>query len=452
MDKNRSDMAVQNGSPQSAPENTPQGVSRDVSHNLHSVYRILDANLNRAVEGVRVVEDLARFSLDNQSLMERCREIRHFLRKSFAPIISSHIQERDSETDVGKAVSQKSQLDKKTSLQDVATANCKRATEALRVIEEYTKVIGQYQLAKSVETRRYEFYTVEKAVLVELASADSVTTRPAGAEGAGATAQLTSSKPQCVRQQLMPGLYGITGEPFAKGRTNIECVQAMIAGGIKTIQYREKGKTMSQMYHEAKAIAKLCKEAGVTFIVNDHIDIALLVEADGVHVGQDDMPVAEVRRLVGSDKLIGLSTHSPEDATAAQEAADQGLIDYIGVGPIFPTTTKDRAAVGLEYLEWVTEHIGRPSKKSQDNKATSSVPATSGQPAENPVSVTKHKKLPYVAIGGIKLHNLDQVLAYGPDHVCLVSGVVGADDIALTTQRINEKIFSVAGLCHKETT
>ncbi len=187
------------------------------------------------------------------------------------------------------------------------------------------------------------------------------------------------------------GLYGITAENFANGRSSIECVKEMIKGGIKIIQYREKYKSIKEKTKEAKEIARICKESGVVFIVNDHIDIALLVDADGVHIGQDDMDIKDVRRILGEKKIIGVSTHAPLEA---KKAVEEGA-DYIGVGPIFKTTTKDREPVGLEYLEYVVKHID----------------------------------IPFVAIGGIKEHNLNEIAKRGAKRVALVSEIVGAEDI-----------------------
>lgn len=198
------------------------------------------------------------------------------------------------------------------------------------------------------------------------------------------------------------GIYGITAEKFSKGRSNIEVVQQMIAGGIGIIQYREKRphKSFAEMLSECQTIRALTREAGVLFIINDYADIAQLVDADGVHVGQDDFPVPEVRRLIGPHKLIGLSTHGPEQADAAIAAG----ADYIGVGPLYATQTKDDvcAPVGLEYLDYVVQH----------------------------------SPLPFVAIGGIKEHNLAQVMAHGAKTLCLVTEVVGSDDIAATVRRL----------------
>ena len=154
------------------------------------------------------------------------------------------------------------------------------------------------------------------------------------------------------------------------------------------------------MYAECVSIRKLTKEAGVLFIVNDFPTLALLAEADGVHVGQDDFPVPELRSLMGPDKIIGLSTH---EAAHALKAVQLGA-DYIGVGPIFSTQTKDDvcAPVGLGYLDFVA----------------------------------KQGQLPFTAIGGIKEHNLAEVIAHGAKSACLVTEIVGADDIAGTVRRL----------------
>jgi len=201
---------------------------------------------------------------------------------------------------------------------------------------------------------------------------------------------------------LPAGIYGITAEKFSGGRSNIQVVRQMIEGGIKIIQYREKrpAKSYRTILEECRQIRALTREAGVAFIVNDYVDVALMVDADGVHVGQDDLPVGEVRRLLGPDKIIGLSTHSPEQAKDAVAAG----ADYIGVGPIFTTKTKDDvcAPVGFDYLDWVVKNIS----------------------------------LPFVAIGGIKLSNIDQIAERGVRTICLVTEIVGAADIAARLQEL----------------
>ncbi len=188
----------------------------------------------------------------------------------------------------------------------------------------------------------------------------------------------------------LQGLYYITGSDLTNQRGNIYCVKEMIKAGAKIIQYREKTLSYREKVLDARFISRMCKEAGVCFIVNDHVEIALLVDADGVHIGQDDLDIQDVRELIGN-KIIGVSTHCPEQAQKAVKAG----ADYIGVGPIFKTTTKDREPVGLEYLDYVVENI----------------------------------KLPFVAIGGIKEHNLNLVLKHHAKCVCLVSDILESADI-----------------------
>lgn len=204
------------------------------------------------------------------------------------------------------------------------------------------------------------------------------------------------------KQVLAEGIYGITAERFSKGRTNLQVVEEMIRGGVTTVQYREKKhlKDVGEMYGECQQIRDLTRKYGVTFIINDHVDLALLVDADGVHVGQEDLPVEAVRRLLGDDKIIGLSTHSPAQM---EKAVDIGA-DYIGVGPIYATQTKENVcdAVGLQYLDYVTQHC----------------------------------PIPFVAIGGIKEHNIGEILSRGAKTICLVTEIVGSEDITSTVVRL----------------
>lgn len=194
---------------------------------------------------------------------------------------------------------------------------------------------------------------------------------------------------------LSTDIYGITANEYSLGRGNVETVRLMIAAGIKVIQYREKEKCTRQMFEECLSIRELTKSSGVTFIVNDHVDLAVAVEADGVHIGQDDLPPEKVRQMVSDQMIIGLSTHSPAQAQAAMNIT--GIIDYIGVGPIFATKTKKNvcAPVGLEYLEYIAGNIN----------------------------------IPFVAIGGIKEHNIGLVRAKGAGIISLVTEIVGAPDI-----------------------
>lgn len=205
--------------------------------------------------------------------------------------------------------------------------------------------------------------------------------------------------------RILPGtspgsdIYGLTDDSLSLGRPVVDVVDAMLRAGVRIIQYREKEKKSGAMLQDCLALRRMTREAGACFIVNDHVDIAMLCDADGVHVGQDDLPVAAVRQLVGPDRIIGLSTHSPEQALAAVACG----ADYIGVGPIFATRTKKDVCdpVGYDYLDWVVANMS----------------------------------LPFVAIGGIKRHNIAKVVRHGARSCALVSEIVGAEDIV---QRVGE--------------
>ncbi len=207
--------------------------------------------------------------------------------------------------------------------------------------------------------------------------------------------------------KILPGqtdLYALTDSRLSRGRPLEEVADKLLSSGIHILQYREKRLPAGKMLEECRMLREMTRKANACFIVNDHIDIAMLAGADGVHIGQDDLPVEEVRRLVGPDIIIGLSTHSPEQARAAAGA------DYIGVGPIFATQTKEDVVdpVGFEYLGWVVANID----------------------------------LPFVAIGGIKEHNIGEVAAHGAKCCALVSELVGAPDIAEKVRKLRKAMRS----------
>lgn len=196
------------------------------------------------------------------------------------------------------------------------------------------------------------------------------------------------------------GIYGITAEELSRGRSNIEVVSELLEAGVKIIQYREKNKNMKEKYQECLKLREMTKKNKAMFIVNDHVDLALAVEADGVHLGQDDLPVKVVRKIGEDRLLIGLSTHSTKQALQAVEEK----VDYIGVGPIFKTSTKKDVykTVGLEYLDFVVHNIN----------------------------------LPAVAIGGINEDNLAVIKKRGASCFALISDIVTAEDILEKTRRI----------------
>ena len=202
------------------------------------------------------------------------------------------------------------------------------------------------------------------------------------------------------RRKLAHSLYAITAEKYSLGRSNSDVAREMLAGGVKILQYREKEKPWKEKYLECVEIRKMTEKASAAFIVNDDVDIALAVNADGVHLGQNDMPIEAARKLVKEGMIIGLSTHSPKQA---QDAILRGA-DYIAIGPIFPTQTKKDVcpAVGLEYLDYAVKNVA----------------------------------IPFVAIGGIKLHNMKEVIARGAFCVAMVTEIVSAPDISARVKEI----------------
>lgn len=197
-----------------------------------------------------------------------------------------------------------------------------------------------------------------------------------------------------MEQFINNPIYTITAETMSNGRDNIEVVGQMLKAGIKFIQYREKTKPALDRYNECLKLRQMTRDNGAIFIIDDFIDLAMAIDADGVHIGQTDLPAQVVRQLIGNDKIIGLSTHSEEQLQKANMLGD--IIDYIGVGPVYATQTKKNAVpVGFSYVEYAT----------------------------------KNSKHPFVAIGGIKEHNICDVAAHGAKTFAIVSEIVGADDI-----------------------
>jgi thiamine-phosphate pyrophosphorylase len=198
-------------------------------------------------------------------------------------------------------------------------------------------------------------------------------------------------------------LYAITGEVFHPGRSLVEVMEEAILGGADIVQFRDKTSGSDELLRKAKALRELTRKHGVPFIVNDHVELALEVDADGIHLGQDDMTITEARRRVGA-KIIGISTHAIQEALLAEQ---QGA-DYIGAGPVYATKTKADVVspVGLEYIREVADKIS----------------------------------IPFVAIGGIKLGNVSDVIRAGATRVCAVSEIVGSADVIGTCRAFIQKL------------
>ncbi len=198
------------------------------------------------------------------------------------------------------------------------------------------------------------------------------------------------------------GLYFITDSSLTKNSVIEDC-RIAIDAGVQVIQYREKKLKKEQMLEEALEISRMCRNAGVVFIVNDDIETAHRVNADGVHLGQEDMPIEKARSLLGN-KIIGITVHNLSEAIEAEKKG----ADYLGASPIFHTDTKKDAGkpIGCKALAEIKSNV----------------------------------KIPVIAIGGIKMGNLEEVIRAGVDGVCMISAIVGKENMAERIRRVEEII------------
>lgn len=321
--------------------------------------RILDANLNRATEAARILEEIARFLLDDKDLSEKLKNIRHKINAVQEESYGNYLESRDTENDVGVDIKN---TDKRIDVENIFKANIKRLQQALRTLAEYS--VDNKEHAALFEKLRYSSYTLEKIMWEKLAANKSV---------------IEDKK-----------LYLVTNsDKFDTEDEFLDAIASALEGGVDILQLREKNMPAKKILELGKKVKQLCLEYGATFIVNDRIDIAAILDADGVHLGQDDLDVKSAREILGKDKIVGVSTHAPEQALKAVEDG----ADYIGVGPVFATPTKEgRIPVGLDYVKWASENID----------------------------------IPAFAIGGIDEENVDEVISAGAKRVAVVRAIINA--------------------------
>jgi thiamine-phosphate pyrophosphorylase len=291
--------------------------------------RIVDASANRAREGLRVVEDFCRFVLNDRFLCSELKNLRHQLAKALEGIPGNHLlAARDSLQDVGTDVSTASEQERHSALA-VAEANLKRLQEAFRSVEEFAK-LRHPRVSVVIEKLRYRSYTLEQAIML----------------GARARQRFAEAR-LCV-------LVSSSACAAALDWTIAEAA----AGGAEVIQLREKSLSDSELLNRARKVRQWTTRAGVLFIMNDRADIARLAGADGVHLGQGDLPIAEARRILGPDAIIGRSTH---DLAQVRQAVLEGAC-YIGVGPTFVSGTKQfEKLAGLELVKEAAEETSLPA-------------------------------------------------------------------------------------------
>jgi thiamine-phosphate pyrophosphorylase len=331
------------------------------------LFRIADANTNRIGEGLRVLEEAARFILNDAALSERLKSLRH----------------EDPQNDVGAAMRVSLQSGER-SLVETVTANARRIEESLRVMEEISKTDGFPPTKQDYQEARFKLYDIEKELTGRLTRRD--------------------------RASGVYGLYVVVDSDCLKGRNLLDTASQVLDGGAKLLQLRDKSSSKKELYELAMVLKTLCAENDAIFIVNDHTDIALASGADGLHLGQTDLPVQVARSLLPIDKIIGCSVTTAEEA---KQAKDDGA-DYLACGAVYPTPTKsDCPVVGLDTLSVI--------KQAAD--------------------------LPLVAIGGINLENIAEVFAAGADAAAVISAVVLKRSPKLAAREMLERIRA----CHEQT-
>jgi thiamine-phosphate pyrophosphorylase len=348
-----------------------------------SILRMIDANLNRCREGVRVLEDCARFGIDDAPIAQRLKSARHALRtatQSLPVNVDELISSRDTAGDVGTMISTDTEH-KRSGMRDLVLAAGKRASESLRVIEESTKTIGAN--ANAFESIRYQLYDIERDLILAL-------------------------HPQCPQWALCV----LITEKLCTHHTPEQVVECAAAGGAGCIQIREKTMPDAQLLDHTGKLTQLAHELGMHVMINDRVQIAKLVGADGVHLGQDDLPIAAARELLGPRMWIGRTCPTNEQAI---EAIDQGA-DTCGLGPVFASSTKSKPS--LAGIKLIQDYLNDPRARTT----------------------------PLLAISGITPTNVDQLSAIGCPGVAVSSAVCSSDDPQSAARSIVESIGACADL------
>jgi thiamine-phosphate pyrophosphorylase len=310
------------------PIELEEGLELSDATDLIHLSRVLDASANRAREAMRILEDYTRFVLDDAFLTAELKSLRHDLTGALVLYAPRLLDARNTSGDVGTSLTTDAEQTRE-SLAAVVRVNSQRLQEALRSLEEFGKV-QDARLGEAVEQIRYRSYTLERALLV----------------GGDARRKLAGVQ-----------LYALLSSGSCKAALDWTIAEAA-AGGVQMVQLREKNVTDRELMQRARAVRQWTQRAGVLFIVNDRPDIARLAGADGVHLGQDDLHVSAARRIVGADAIIGVSTHN---LAQVRQAVLDGAT-YIGVGPTFPSGTKEfRELAGLEFVRQALAETSLPA-------------------------------------------------------------------------------------------
>jgi thiamine-phosphate pyrophosphorylase len=350
--------------------------------------RILDANANRAAEGFRTLEETARFALNSVKLSAQFKSLRHMFAEATSRLPRRELLEaRDTVGDVGTTMTTPSEQ-QRDSTSSIVAAAAARTQQALRCLEEYGKTINA-DFATDIEQIRYRTYDAcAQLELLSMAGCD----RRARLQGARLYALLDAA---ATEQEM------------------VQRIHCLAAAGVDIIQLRDSRVNDRTLYTRAVAGQHAAREHGVLWIINDRADIAAAADADGVHVGQEELPVEQVRRVVGVEKIVGLSTHNMQQVSEALAST----ADYIGCGPVFPGHTKTFAEFpGCEFLRAVRDHF-----LSQQGSDLS------------PVAF---------AIGGITTRNVGEITAAGFGRIA-VTGALAEGTIATNAAALRQALAHI---------
>ena len=330
---------------------------------------VIDANLNRVAEGLRVLEDICRFVFRDAGLQQKIKKSRHRI-NTLVPV-QTVIAKRSSLDDVGFSATGLLE-ERRTGSDDLVRANSKRVQEGTRVLEELFKTTDM-TLSREMKNIRYEAYEYERILLV-----------------------------YCHRPRLEAGLYLILTDPPAGYEKMAEYA---VEAGIPALQLRYKGDDQRHHLDLAQKVREITKNSKTLCIINDRPDIALMVGADGVHIGQSDLPPVSVRKCVGDRMLLGLSTHNLEQVNRSITEP----VDYIGIGPLYTTTSKEK-----------------PDPVTEPEIVLSALDAV---------------HCPVVAIGGLTIERIKALESGSCRNVAVISEVAMAENPLLAMQTIQKIIM-----------
>lgn len=341
----------------------------------NSAFRIIDASFNRAMEGLRVVEECTRMHLNDRMLSKTVKHLRHDLAKTINHLPNEQLLvSRDILHDVGTTVQTESEYQRE-SIDNIVRANFARVLQSLRSIEEFSKLVGP-EISADIESVRYQTYSLEKAIVNAFHSSNDL--------------ESVSIYVLVDRRESFNDFKELVGQ--------------LIEAEVDLIQLRDKRLEDDQLVIAGRWLTEATRDTQTQWIMNDRADLAMVCDADGVHLGQTDISVPDARKIVGANKLVGVSTHNFEQA---KQAVFNGA-NYIGVGPVFQSQTKSfQQFASQDFVQQVMNEIS----------------------------------LPAFAIGGINLENVQRLIELNVARIAVSGAVVHAESPASIVRELKRKLL-----------